>query len=311
MTVFDRYRRWIDDYVDGELDAERAGNFTHHLESCAECKREVAQKRQLKQLLKRQHGDASVPQSLQSKLLSAKVVAPEYHYDVPEEPARSRAFAPMMACMTALVLLTGALFAAWSVGGSAANARTEFPQLANSWSETPQPLSATDVAGLRRDGWNLASLDFLGLHFDKAQARKANGVYEVTMNFVKEASATRPAVTVSVVEQRSHETSLESASLQAAERPGSRMASADKDPNPHRIVRNLQVSAAQYTVDIETGTQTASNAVTPVSNDVATLAGQVLDRLKTTDQGRLQFVERQTDPWNRVVDGLRRLVGVS
>lgn len=310
MTVFDRYRRWIDDYLDGELDAQRAGNFTRHLATCQDCQTELDQKQQLKQRLK-QTNKTAVPQSLHSKLLAAKNIAPEHHYDMVDAPAHSRVFAPVVACMTALVLLTGALFAAWSVGGSAVNAKTNLPQLTDSWSEEPQPLSTQDISDLRREGWNLASLDYLGLHFDKAQGRLVNGNYEVTMFFVQEANGSQPGAKVTVTEQRNHETATETSTLKAANRPGSAMASADEDPHPQRIVRSLDIPAARYTVDVQTSAPSSNQSVTTVSNETASLAGRVLDRIKTTDQGRLQFVERNTDPWDRVVDGLRRLVGIS
>lgn len=312
MSVFDRYRRWIDDYLDGELDTQHAESLKRHLETCGSCQADFAQKRRLKQRLQpTQQSQTAVPQSLQSKLLAAKTMAPEHHYDWVEPHRQSRAFAPIMACMTALVLLTGALFAAWSVGGSSPDAQAALPQETDSWSNSPRELSTTDIASLRREGWNLASLDYVGLRFDSAHARAVGDTFEVVMNFVRDATPTSAAAAVSVTEQRSRETALESASLEAADRPGSRVASADEDPHPLRIMRTLDVPAAHYQVDVTLADGSTSSQGSSVNSEAAALASRVLDRIKTTDQARLQFVEGGTDPWDRVVDGLRRLVGVS
>ncbi len=96
----------IHGYLDGELDAVRAGEFERHLEGCPECVAALDAQESLRASLQRAHLYEKAPKDLRAKVIAAE------RFAAPVTISSRRVFAQWLAIAAALILV---IYSFWRI----------------------------------------------------------------------------------------------------------------------------------------------------------------------------------------------------
>lgn len=298
-------RRWIDDYVRGDLPAKRAERFESHVARCADCRVELDDRRRRARRNARYTSALPVVVNDGAGKHSAYAVAvgadtgPQdlVGRDELVEPRGWRSLLPVAGLVAVFGLLAALLCTAWYVGGTTTTSRTASAVTAE-WDEDGQELSAQDVKDLRRAGWNLPGLGSLGYQRTSVVGAVIDGLPRVT------AAYDGPEGRILLSEARKLDEPLQAAAiLGAAEQTGA-------TPEEETILlAPVGVMAAGVDVEVETSTVDTENAAYALTFPVQG-SGQdaVLKRIILTENSQLKHASGTQDSvLSRIGRGLGRM----
>lgn len=205
-----RQERWIDDYLDDELEPQRRDALEAHVAACLDCRIVLEDRRRLKRRLQALSAAPSTRALPDPELLGrlrhypqAVELPPDWSgnpVDDLGQGSRLRTMAPALASLAVLAMVASVLLAAWTLGGPDSPATSD--GAAASWNEAGAELSRTDLRRLRDQGWNAPVLRTSGLEFVRALGNAGNGDRTLTMEYAG------PRGNVVLTERRSNPVSL-------------------------------------------------------------------------------------------------------
>ncbi|MBG6085549.1 zf-HC2 domain-containing protein [Zhihengliuella flava] len=306
-------RRWIDDYVVGELPAKRAERFESHVARCADCRVQLDDRR--RRVRRNARYTSSLPVVVNDGAVShsSYVVAvgaqrgstyPAGQLGLDDSGSR-RHLLPLAGLVGVFALLIALVCTAWYAGGTTTTSRAASAVTAQ-WDEDGRKLSAQDVTDLRRAGWNLPGLAALGYTMKDAVGAVIDGLPRVTVSY------NGPAGTILVSEARKTQETLAASALLGA---GVDLGTGSEETNDAAEAEEgialapVGIMAAGVESDVETSridTQNAAYALTYPSDDGGQEA--VINRIVLTENSQLKHASGTEDSLlSRIGRGLGRM----
>lgn len=181
-----RYQRWIDDYLDGELQQPKNRMLEKHLQGCRSCTSLLAERRRLQlRLSSLAQAGADVPeQDFVQRILEQPGRGASGAAAKEERASRLRFWIPALSVVASLTLVLGVLSIAWYTGTETQLASTT-TGTANGWTATPVVLTPEALEELREEGWNCPDFEATGLNLIAATGVLHEGAPELRMELAE------------------------------------------------------------------------------------------------------------------------------